>query len=333
MARQHRLMRILDERRQVSVSAAAQELGCDRKTIYRDLHVLEAIGVPLYQEERGPLSRWRVVDGPKRKLSLTLSWAEMLALTTGRELLRVFAGTFFHDAAVTALDKIRAALPNEMAARARVAADVIVTGGHASRDYRGRADMIHTLAEAVRYRQTVRLTYQKLTAKRQADRLVDPYHLRVQAGALYLHGHCHRRRKPRTFLLDRATAAVPTGAVFARRADVDLSSLSQGDLGPWSGRARAIRLRFSPAVARLVAERRIHPSQTSQWRQDHFLDVELSAPVSPALEQWLLGWAEQVEILAPAALRTRVRRRHLAAISEPPKKRNSTVAVLAPSTR
>jgi hypothetical protein len=44
-ARQHRLMRILDERREVSVSAAANELRCDRKTVYRDLQVLEQIGV------------------------------------------------------------------------------------------------------------------------------------------------------------------------------------------------------------------------------------------------------------------------------------------------
>ena len=104
-------MRMLDERREVSVSAAANELGCDRKTVYRDLQVLEQIGVPLYQEERGPLSRWRVVDGPRRKLSLTLSWSEMLALTSGRDLLAGLAGTFFHEAAITALEKIRAALP------------------------------------------------------------------------------------------------------------------------------------------------------------------------------------------------------------------------------
>ena len=65
------------------VSAAANELGCDRKTVFRDLEVLEQIGVPLYQDQRGPRSRWRVV---------TLSWPEMLALTSGRELLAGLAG-------------------------------------------------------------------------------------------------------------------------------------------------------------------------------------------------------------------------------------------------
>ena len=88
-------MRMLDERREVSVSAAANELCYNRKMAHRNLQVLERIGMPLYQEKRGPLSRWRVVDGLRRKLSLTLAWSEMLALTSGSDLLAGLAGTFF----------------------------------------------------------------------------------------------------------------------------------------------------------------------------------------------------------------------------------------------
>jgi predicted DNA-binding transcriptional regulator YafY len=307
-------MRMLDERREVSVSAAANELGCDRKTVYRDLHVLEQVGVPLYQEERGPQSRWRVVEGPKRRLSLTLSWSEMLALTTGRDLLAGFAGTFFHEAAITALEKIRAALPPEIAARAQAAADVLVADRRPTRDYKGRADLVRTLAEAVRCRETVALAYLKLGAGRSEERVVDPYHLHVHAGAIYLIGYCHRRKDLRTFLLDRAAAVRLTGAIFARRANLDATAGLQGDLGPWTGRSESIRLHFLPPAARLVAERKVHPSQTAQWRQDQSLDVEIKAPITPALERWLLGWAAEVEIQAPAALRARILKRHRAAM-------------------
>lgn len=304
-------MRMLDERREVSVSAAANELGCDRKTIYRDLHVLEQIGIPLYQEERGPRSRWRVVDGPRRKLSLTLSWSEMLALTTGRDLLAGLAGTFFHEAAITALEKIRTALPAEIAARADAAAEVLVTDRRPARDYKGRGDLVRALADAVRKRETVALTYRKLGAARSEERHVDPYHLHVHAGAIYLIGYCHRRKDLRTFLLDRAAGARAVGAPFERRADLDVTGALQGDLGPWKGRAEAIRLHFSSSAARLVAERKIHPSQVAQLRQDQSLDVELKAPVTPALERWLLGWAGEVEIEAPVSLRRAIRERHV----------------------
>jgi predicted DNA-binding transcriptional regulator YafY len=321
-------MRMLDERREVSVSAAANELGCDRKTVYRDLMVLEQIGVPLYQEERGPLSRWRVVDGPRRKLSLTLSWSEMLALTSGRDLLAGLAGTFFHEAAITALEKIRAALPDAMAARAQAAADVIITDRRPARDYAGRGDLVRGLAEAIRACRTVALTYRKFGAPRPEDRHVDPYHLHVHAGAIYLIGYCHRRKALRTFLLDRAAAVRMTGSAFVRRTDVDVTAALHGELGPWTGRSETIRLHFSAAVARLVAERKIHPSQVAQWRQDDSLDVELKAPITPALERWLLGWAGEVEIQKPASLRVRIQARHQAAMDQV-RKKSSTVPVPA----
>ena len=85
---------------------AAGELGCTERTLYRDLVVLQEVGVPVYQEREGKRLRWRLVDGPKRRLSVTLSFAETLALTAGRDLLAGLAGTFFHEAAISALEKV-----------------------------------------------------------------------------------------------------------------------------------------------------------------------------------------------------------------------------------
>ena len=277
------MMQMVSERREVSATAAAKELGCDRKTIYRDFHVLEEIGVPLYQEGDGPRARWKVVDGPRRKLALTLSWSEVLALTAGRDLLGGLAGTFFHDAAVTALDKVGAALPVELAARAHAATDVLLADRRASGTHPGRGQVVQTVAEAIRSRKTIALTYRKLGARGPEERVVDPYHLHVQVAAVYVIGYCHRRRALRTFLLDRATDARTTDDVFARRPELHPEEVLQGELGPWAGRAVTIRLRFSARVARLVFERKVHPSQTAQWRQDDLLDVELHAPPSHLL--------------------------------------------------
>jgi AraC-like DNA-binding protein len=47
LARQQRLMRMLDDHKALSVERAAAELGCSRRTIYRDFLVLAEPGVPL----------------------------------------------------------------------------------------------------------------------------------------------------------------------------------------------------------------------------------------------------------------------------------------------
>ena len=310
LARQQRLLRLLDERRELSAEKAAAELGCSRRTIYRDFLVLSETGVPIYPETEGRRVRWRLVDGPKRRLSITLSFSEMLALTAGRDLLAGLTGTFFHEAAITALEKIRAALPNPLLARADATADLALAEKRPARDYRGRGEAVRTLVDAIDLRETVSLEYRKLGDRKTKRRLVDPYHLHLHAGALYLIGWCHERQAARTFLLDRASRVEPTSRKFQRRADLALSSILQGDLGPWSGEPETIRLRFSPTAARLISERKVHPSQVTVPRLDSSIDMTLTAPITPWLEHWLTGWAADVAVLSPAHLRASIRRRH-----------------------
>jgi predicted DNA-binding transcriptional regulator YafY len=315
LARQQRLVRLLDQGGGLSVPHAAGELGCTERTVYRDLVVLQEIGVPVYQEREGKRLRWRLVDGPRRLLSVTLSFAETLALTAGRDLLAGLAGTFFHEAAISALEKIRAALPAPLLTRADAAADLVVADKRPARDYRGRADAVRTLVDAIERRETVTIEYRKMGDRASSLRDVDPYHLHIHAGALYLIGWCHRRKAVRTFLLDRAGRVCPTGHTFDRRNDIKLAPLMQGDLGPWTGKAEIIRLRFRSTAARLVAEHKIHPSQVSELRLDAGLDVSLHAPITPWLERWLTGWAGEVEILSPTRLSDRVRANHSDALN------------------
>jgi predicted DNA-binding transcriptional regulator YafY len=310
LARQQRLVRLLDQGDRLSVPHAAGELGCTERTVYRDLVVLQEIGVPVYQEREGKRKRWRLIDGPRRRLSVTLRFAETLALTTGRDLLAGLAGTFFHEAAISALEKIRAALPAQLLTRADAAADIIVADKRPAREYRGRGDAVRTLVDAIEQRETVTIEYRKIGDPKSSVRDVDPHHLHIHAGALHLIGWCHRRKAVRTFLLDRAGRVRPTGRTFQRRNDIALESVPQGDLGPWTGKAEEIRLRFRSTAARLVAEHKIHPSQLSELRLDGGLDVSLHAPVTPWLERWLTGWAGDVEVLAPARLAARVRANH-----------------------
>ncbi len=129
--------------------------------------------MPLYQEEPAPIAQVRRRRSETQAVT-DVSWSEMLALTTGRELLAGLSGTFFHEAAITALEKIRTALPAEIAARAEAAADVLVADRRPARDYKGRGDLVRTLAEAVRRRETVTLGYRKVGAGRPEERLVDP---------------------------------------------------------------------------------------------------------------------------------------------------------------
>src|SRR5438270_771344 len=79
--------------------------------------VLERVGVPIYQERQGRRARWRVMEGYRRSLSITLSWPEMMALVLGRKLLEKLSAPLA-DAATTATAKLNDALLREIAQRA-----------------------------------------------------------------------------------------------------------------------------------------------------------------------------------------------------------------------
>lgn len=302
LARQLRLLLLLDERRELAVPEMAAELGYTRRTVYRDLDVLQRVGVPLYQDTIGARARWRVTEGYKQRLTLTLSWSEMLALTAGRGLLAGLSGTLFHESAVTALEKVRAALPPALIKRVDGASRTLTATAGERRGYDDKRQLLDTLLEAIERQETVQLGYRKLGEKREHERTVDPYHVHIHAGAVYLVGYAHERKAPRIYVLDRMSAVRKTGRRFERRADLTASQYLQGAFGPWDGRPVEVRLRFSSRVARVVAEQIKHPTQVNQLRSDGALDVRLKMPVSPALVAWVRGFGKSVKVLAPKGL-------------------------------
>lgn len=303
LERQLRLLLLIDERRELGVQEAAERLGYTVRTVYRDLEVLQRVGIPLYQEKRGRRARWRVTDGYRHKVTLSLSWSEMLALTAGRELLAGLAGTVFHESALTALEKVRAALPPPLLRRVDSTAGKLSASSGTVHGYDGKRELLAALLVAVEQAETVVIGYRKLEAARAELKRIDPYHVHVQSGGVYLIGWSHERGAARIYLLDRVASVERTGHQFERRPEVEASAFLHGAFGPWDGKPVPVKLRFTKAVARWVAERNWHPSQQSQWRADGTLDVEMKVPLAPAFRAWLAGFGGEVAVLAPKELK------------------------------
>ena len=67
-----------------------------------------------------------------------------------------------------------------------------------------------------------------------------------------------------------------------------------------------VRLRFSARQARWIREERWHPSQTLTPGPEGTLDLEMEAAGLADLARWVLSYGDEVEVLAPAALRERI---------------------------
>jgi len=286
LARQQRLVRLLDQGGGLSVPRAAADLGCTERTVYRDLVVLQEIGVPRsIRNAKANVLRWRLVDAPtppafpsrsacrdaradRRPVTSWLGWPAPSSTKPPS----------------SALEKIRAALPPNCSHAPTPQPDLVVTDKRPSRNdyprpWRRRADP----GRRIERRETVTIEYRKIGDRARRFGTWTRTNLHVHAGALYLIGWCHRRKAVRTFLLDRAGRVRATGRTFDRRSDISLRPPAARRSRPLDRQAEVIRLRFRSTAARLVAERKIHPSQISELRLDGGLDVSLHAPIT-------LGW-------------------------------------------
>jgi predicted DNA-binding transcriptional regulator YafY len=309
-----RLLNILNLRREgVEVDEVARELEIGRRTIYRDLEVLQESGFPLVNDQDGRKTRWKIQEDYRHRLHLALTWHEMFALVTAQQALASLSGTVLHDSLKQALDKIRATLPRDLAQRCLRFAQM-ASAEPGGRDYSVRGASLRALAEAIEVKMTVIARYRPLGPKRQKrSRKIDPYHLRMAGDGVYIIGWCHARKAIRTFLLERFDSVESTSEAFELRGDI--ASELEPAFQMWSGRPRKVRFIVSPEVAQLLLERKPHSSARVQRLTDGRGEVHMTCAIGPPLLAYLCGLGASVCEIEPEELRFAVRERHVAALA------------------
>jgi proteasome accessory factor C len=166
------------------------------------------------------------------------------------------------------------------------------------------------LQAAVVERKTVTFSYYAITRDQKTERTVDPYGLQLVSGEWYLIGHCHLRDAVRTFRVSRIESKVKYHTRrphdFSPPADFDLAQYR--DRPPWqlakaSGTAR---IRVSAAMAWWVEAHWAHCGAVTRLDDG---DIVYETPYADArpLLGWILGLADDAELLEPHDLRARLR--------------------------
>jgi predicted DNA-binding transcriptional regulator YafY len=165
------------------------------------------------------------------------------------------------------------------------------------------------LQAAVAERKTVTFAYYAITSDSERERVVDPYGLQLVAGEWYLIGWCHLREALRTFRLSRIRSQVK----FHSRRPHDFSPPDDFDLAAYRDRPAwqlteprgSARVRISPAMAWWVEAHWAHCGTMDRADDGSILYETPYADPRPLLG-WVLGLADEAELLEPAELRERI---------------------------
>jgi len=149
--------------------------------------------------------------------------------------------------------------------------------------------------------------YISFQERKQIETDVHPLRLTFHGRAWYLIAYSVRHRANRTFKVGRVRKLTVTRRKFAEPSGADLDEhFGQA----WSmipeGRLYKVHLHFEPLVAGNVAEVRWHDSQRVEWNDDGSIEFHVTVDGLGEIAWWILGYGDQVEVIAPAALRKRI---------------------------
>jgi predicted DNA-binding transcriptional regulator YafY len=235
---------------------------------------------------------------------MRLTSAELAALELGLAMLRAEHPEDDHRAIEGARDRLGAA-------RAVVAGEERREGArHASLGEMGDPARFAALRRAVRARRKVRLAYRRADAAEAGERTACPYMLVVARGAWYLVAHCERSEALRIFRLDRVERAEVTDERFERPDTLAVEDFVRDGRILSAEGARTLRVRYSPRVARWIAERERLPLDA-----DGSLTMEHPLADTAWAVRHVLQYGPDAEVLEPDDVRAELRRR-LAAMLE-----------------
>jgi len=308
LSRQWQLIQRLGHSRYgAGLDELAGELGCTRRTVYRDLDALQYAGFPVVSEKRDGRVFYRFLDS-FRLGDVPFTTDEILALAFGEDLLRTLEGTVFHESIRSAMKKIRATLSPELAEYLERLGDAfrVLPGPH--KRYASQRETIQQLNQAVLARKTVRIGYRTGATGARSTRDLDPYRVWYRSGGLYVVGHDHRSGEIRTFAVDRIGSIRTTDARFTPPDDFDFDRWNASAFGVVHEPATRVRIEFDRAWATHVEERTWHPSQRLRRLRGGRVELEMEVGGTSELRSWVLSFGPGARVLEPAALRDEVRR-------------------------
>lgn len=269
----------------LSASMLAEEFQVSQRTIYRDIDVICAAGIPVvsYQGMKGG---YGIMDGYKMDKSLLGSYDVSSLITVLHSLSTVFED----DRARGTIDRLKTIGSEQDFASLSVNLDTNQTNPAS----------LPLLRKAITQRNVVQFDY--INAKNErSTREMEPLRLHYKYSNWYVYGYCLARHDYREFRLSRMLDALATDRLFQPH---EVMQKAASLNGAWSESAEDVVIRVRPIALADAMDHFHHANK--QFHSDGSMTMRI--PVYQPLEaRWLwsilLSFGSGAEVLEPTELR------------------------------
>ncbi|HEY8954210.1 helix-turn-helix transcriptional regulator [Chitinophaga sp.] len=291
---------LLQSRSVVTNKELQERFHIGRRTVYRDLKVLEQAGVPVINESGQGFS---IIEG-FRMLPSRFSQEEVLSLMVAEKVMQKHETAFVRQHFETALIKIKGSFRAQQKDHLSHLENKLQIN-EPFRETKYLPDIIDVLLKSILSKKVVEISYVKSGASRKVARTIEPVGLFYENGSWYVLAWCRLKSGYRNFRLDRIRKIILCDDNFKqehpsvdelRRAD------SQNNITP-------VVIAVDPDYAHFLHWER----QNYGFSREEMLSNEIimyfdcrQSPVSFA--RWFMRFVDVAKILEPAYLPAEVRR-------------------------
>lgn len=291
----------LQSKRVVKAEELASRFQVSLRTIYRDIRVLEACGIPLMGEAGIGYS---IMDG-YRLPPIMFTREEAASFVAADRLMQTFTDKSlgaYHQAAIY---KIKAVLSSKDKDWVDAIESQVLIDTSQNPFNQAIPDALHILFDSIADKRQVALGYLAFHSEELSQRVIEPIGVFHENHWWYVLGYCHLRNDYRQFRLDRIQQIERTKARFTRihgsledyRESKDTEAKTVVVLQIESDKVKYIRRDFK------------HFGYVSETEADGYTFMTFhTTDTGGFLPRWLLMYGDFVQIVEPESLKDEVRK-------------------------
>ena len=300
-----RLLQILEylqSGRRYHTGELSSFVGVSKRTIFRDLKVLQDSGVQLLYDD-AEQGYWIPPSTFLPPTDLTVNETLSL-LMLGEKLGDPKLGVPFQESARDAVLKLLSNLPASLRTHLSSISKHVQISLDPKHPLPGSQEHYHRILESIEKRHKIRLKYYSLLDQDMISTLVSPYQLFFQKRSWYMIGRSSLHKEVRTFHVGRIEESTLTADAYDIPPRFSLKKHFGNALEMIREQPEVeVVVRFQPLVAKNVSEVLWHATQKLVWNPDGSLNFHANVEGIREISWWILGYGEQAEVLSPKSLR------------------------------
>lgn len=178
-----------------------------------------------------------------------------------------------------------------------------------SNEYLVGIEYIGKLYNAVVNKTPLVIEYKPFSFHDSVKYTIHPHFLKQYNNRWFLLGYCEEEKRYTWILAMDRIVSISTADITFKETNVDWNDFFEDIIGVTkydNETLTTVILRFSQESAHYAETKPLHGSQINKWIDEDTLEVKLSVYPNYELEQTILAFGENVQVIKPERLRTRI---------------------------